>query len=509
MIRYYLGEEPILENVPTYLLADRRAARVGARAPRRGRGQADERVRRQGRVHRPDRDRRGDRAARPRRSCAAPERWIAQELVRLSTCPTAAPDGTLVAAPRRPAPVRRVRRGHPHRPRRADARRAARGVDDRQLLPGRRLEGHVGARGRRRPARRRDFAGAAAWSPPRMPGLPPGGDEWTGQQQQQQQQHIARAAPGSPTSCTGSAASSRAPSTPRACSTASSTPTSRAARTTPAGVQLSWDALLTIMGSASRATSRPRATRSCACSRSTPTYPASVLACVTRAREGARTVRDVVQRRDVGGDQHVPPRAAAARHLGRAAHRPVLRLRLRARALRAVLGRHEPHDAARRGARVPARPARRSRPPTWCCGCCASRCRPTPTAPRSTCATARRSRCCRPSAASRPTGAPCPAPPNARPVARFLLFERDYPDSVASSVEALHAALTAADPSYRNSPPVLRLGRLVADLDFRARAGGATRAVRHARQSSSASWRRSTPTSPSATSAAPRRRSPD
>ena len=62
-----------------------------------------------------------------------------------------------------------------------------------------------------------------------------------------------------------------------------------------------------------------------------------------------------------------------------------------------------------------------------------------------------------------------PAPPNAAPVARFLLYERDYPDSVAFSVEALHAALTAADASYRSSPAVLRVGRLMADLDFRAR----------------------------------------
>jgi uncharacterized alpha-E superfamily protein len=62
-----------------------------------------------------------------------------------------------------------------------------------------------------------------------------------------------------------------------------------------------------------------------------------------------------------------------------------------------------------------------------------------------------------------------PAAPNADPVARFLLFERDYPDSVAFSVEALHAALTAADASYRGSPAVLRVGRLMADLDFRAR----------------------------------------
>ncbi len=63
-----------------------------------------------------------------------------------------------------------------------------------------------------------------------------------------------------------------------------------------------------------------------------------------------------------------------------------------------------------------------------------------------------------------------PAPPNAGPVARFLLFERDYPDSVAFSIEALHNALTAADPSYRSSPAVLRLSRMIADLDFRARA---------------------------------------
>jgi uncharacterized alpha-E superfamily protein len=62
-----------------------------------------------------------------------------------------------------------------------------------------------------------------------------------------------------------------------------------------------------------------------------------------------------------------------------------------------------------------------------------------------------------------------PAPPNAAPVARFLLYEGDYPDSVAFSVEALHAALTVADASYRSSPAVLRVGRLMADLDFRAR----------------------------------------
>ena len=73
-----------------------------------------------------------------------------------------------------------------------------------------------------------------------------------------------------------------------------------------------------------------------------------------------------------------------------------------------------------------------------------------------------------------------PAPPNARPVARFLLFERDYPDSVAFSIEALHAALTAADPSYRSSPAVLRL----------VAADGRPRLPRAARRTSTARWRR-------------------
>src|SRR5262249_48243839 len=63
-----------------------------------------------------------------------------------------------------------------------------------------------------------------------------------------------------------------------------------------------------------------------------------------------------------------------------------------------------------------------------------------------------------------------PAPPNAGPVARFLLFERAYPDSVAACVDALHEALLAADMSPRDSEPVLRLSRLAADLEFQRRA---------------------------------------
>jgi uncharacterized alpha-E superfamily protein len=62
------------------------------------------------------------------------------------------------------------------------------------------------------------------------------------------------------------------------------------------------------------------------------------------------------------------------------------------------------------------------------------------------------------------------APPNAHPVARFLLFERAYPDSVAACVDSLHVVFTSADAGPRNSKPVLRVSRLAADLDFQRRA---------------------------------------
>ena len=66
--------------------------------------------------------------------------------------------------------------------------------------------------------------------------------------------------------------------------------------------------------------------------------------------------------------------------------------------------------------------------------------------------------------------------PMVEPVVRFLLFDSAYPGSVASSVGALAEALSASDPQPRSSPPVLRLGRLIADLELQRRApdvGGA------------------------------------
>ena len=82
MIRFYLGEEPILANVPDLPALRPRAARARARAPRRARGQADRRVGRQGRLHRPARRRRTSSTGLADVIRADPERWIAQELVQ-------------------------------------------------------------------------------------------------------------------------------------------------------------------------------------------------------------------------------------------------------------------------------------------------------------------------------------------------------------------------------------------------------------------------------------------
>ena len=61
-----------------------------------------------------------------------------------------------------------------------------------------------------------------------------------------------------------------------------------------------------------------------------------------------------------------------------------------------------------------------------------------------------------------------PGPADAYPVARFLLFEPTYPHSVAAALELLHARLRDADPSYRTASPLLRLARLRAELEFHA-----------------------------------------
>ena len=97
MIRFYLGEEPILENVRTYLLSDPEVLEhVLARLDHlvvKPTGESGGKGVMIG-PHAEEAD-----LVRMRSAILAdPERWIAQDVVRLSTVPTVAPDGTL--APR-------------------------------------------------------------------------------------------------------------------------------------------------------------------------------------------------------------------------------------------------------------------------------------------------------------------------------------------------------------------------------------------------------------------------
>ena len=236
----------------------------------------------------------------------------------------------------------------------------------------------------------------------------------------------------------------------------------------PAGVRLSWDALLTIVSGEppEESESRDQVLRLLTLD---PEHPTSVLNCVTRAREGARTVRDVFSgemwetintfhlgllQRNVSAALQTGPYSVYAY------------VRERCGQFWGVTGRTMLRDeayaflqagAAIESADMVLRMLRVALPLGGGEG------------------TEAHLRDGQALALLQAVGGfqayrrSVPAPPNAGPVARFLLFERDYPDSVAFSIEALHNALTAADPSYRDSPAVLRLSRMVADLDFRAR----------------------------------------
>ena len=166
----------------------RRGVRVGARPPRRAGVQAGRRLGRQG-----HRDRAGgerDGARRPagegaRRSARLDRAGAGRAVDRADV--RRRPDGR---PPPRPAPVRGERRARRvGRARRADAGRAPGEEPDRELQPGRRLEGHLGARGRRRATGARSHRRRAATAPPPpMPSAAPTLGPLPEQDSQQQQQ---------------------------------------------------------------------------------------------------------------------------------------------------------------------------------------------------------------------------------------------------------------------------------------------------------------------------------
>jgi uncharacterized alpha-E superfamily protein len=237
----------------------------------------------------------------------------------------------------------------------------------------------------------------------------------------------------------------------------------------PAGVTLSWDAVLAIMGSTATSDSgRPSRAETVALLSTDPANANSVVASLQRAREGARSVRDVISAEmweainsvqlgladaAIGVTGYGGPysfvsyvKSHTALFWGVASR---TMLRDDAYAFLDAGGRFESADMVLRMLRV-ALPPHGER-----------------SAPRDGQALAllaavgglqafRRAHVVAPSAAA---------------VARFMLYTRSYPDSVAASIDAVRAALELADSNPRGSNPVLRLTRVLADLDFRGQEG--------------------------------------
>src|SRR5215218_579144 len=225
----------------------------------------------------------------------------------------------------------------------------------------------------------------------------------------------------------------------------------------PAGVLLSWDHLLTIVSGEppEHPASRDEVLRALTLD---PEHPMSVLNCVTRAREGARIVRDVFSaemweaintfhlgllRQDMSAALRTGPYSLYAYVRERCAlfwgvtSRTMLRDE--ARAFLEAGAAIEAGDMVLRMLRV-ALPTEEEAEPSEA-------------DPRDGQAVA----LLQAMGGFQAFRRAIPAPPKASLVGSFLLYERAYPDSVAHSVDALHAALTAADSSYRSSAPVLRL----------------------------------------------------
>jgi uncharacterized alpha-E superfamily protein len=238
----------------------------------------------------------------------------------------------------------------------------------------------------------------------------------------------------------------------------------------PAGVRLGWGSILAIMGAhqEARPVRRDEVLRRLTLDRE---EPASVIACVSRGREGARTMRDVISAEmweavntthlalsagDLEGRIQMGPYSVFQYVKERSAlfwgltSRTMLRDE--ARAFLVAGGRIESADMVLRMLRVAM---------------------PTPGSEGVGIDGVRDGQAL---ALLQAVGGfqafrrAVPAPANAGPVTRFLLYERAYPDSVAASVDAVHNALADADAAPRSSEPVLRLSRLAADLEFRGRA---------------------------------------
>jgi uncharacterized alpha-E superfamily protein len=242
----------------------------------------------------------------------------------------------------------------------------------------------------------------------------------------------------------------------------------------PAGVTLSWDSVLAIMGStATIAHGRASRDETVALLSTDHSNVNSVVASVARAREGARTVRDVISAEmweaingfhlglgeaAIGVAGYAGPysfvayvKNRAALFWGVAAH---TMLRDEAYAFLDAGGRFEVADMVLRMLRVAL---------------------PAPGEEEGAAHQVTSLRDGQALALLQAVGGlqayrrASASAPSAAAVASFLLFTPIYPHSVAASIGAVRDSLLLADQSPRSSDPVLRLSRILADLGFRAR----------------------------------------
>ena len=238
----------------------------------------------------------------------------------------------------------------------------------------------------------------------------------------------------------------------------------------PAGVTLDWSSLLAIMAASPEDGRFPRRDEVLHALTLDPDNPASVIACVSRAREGARTVRDVISAEmweavnttnlelrevDLSGRLRTGPSSV----YGYVKERCALfwgltsrtMLRDEASAFLSAGGRIESGDMVLRMLRV--------------------------SLPRdfekhaSTIEQGQALALLQAVGGFQAYRRTTPQSPVLTAVAQFLLYDGTYPGSVASSLQALRDALATADSQPRSSPPVLRLGRLIADLELHRRTG--------------------------------------
>jgi uncharacterized alpha-E superfamily protein len=240
----------------------------------------------------------------------------------------------------------------------------------------------------------------------------------------------------------------------------------------PASVTLSWDALLVIMGAEPTADGPTQRGDVVRLLTTAGENPVSIVSSTTAAREGARTLRDTISaemwesvntfdlllaRRDLDGGLQTGPYSTYTLVKERCALFWGLTARTMqkddARAFLVAGGRLEAADMVLRMLRValPNAPERNGEGPE------------TPRRDGNALALLRAV------GGFQAFMRAAAAPPNAEPVSRFMLYEREFPDSVASSIDSLAEALERVEAEPQESAPLLRVRRMLADLDFRAR----------------------------------------